>query len=116
MDAVLHKHAGKWRGKLQQLSQVIDGAKVQGFRDIVQQRELAVIQPDSRQIKTAFQREQLQLSYFAIRGPFGQRLQIQGSLPAYHDRRSPLKASSRGLLVTQGSVKREWSLLFVVQV
>lgn len=71
MDAVLHKHAGKLRGKLQQLTQVIDGAKVQGLRDIVQQRELAVIQPDSRQIKAAFQRQKLQLEYLAIRGPLG---------------------------------------------
>jgi hypothetical protein len=59
MDALLHKHAGEWRDKLQQLTQVIDGAKVHRFRCIVQQRELAVIQPYSRQIKTAFQRQQL---------------------------------------------------------
>src|SRR3989344_4050140 len=92
MDTLLHKHAGEWWDKLQQLTQMINGVKVNRLCFIGQQRELAVIQSDSRQIKTAFQRQQLQLSYFSLRGPFGQRLQIQHSLPAYQGRRSPVYA------------------------
>jgi hypothetical protein len=78
MDTLLHERAGKWPDMLQHPTQVIDGAKVHRLPRIIQQRELAVIQPDTCQIETAFQREQLQLSYFDIRGPFVQRLQIEG--------------------------------------
>jgi hypothetical protein len=71
MDTLLHERAGKWPDMLQHPTQVIDGAKVHRLPRIIQQRELAVIQPDSRQIKAAFQRQKLQLEYLAIRGPLG---------------------------------------------
>jgi len=106
MGALMYERAGKWRGMPQHLTQVIDGTKAHRLRCVVQQRELAVIQPDSRQIKTAIERQQLQLSHFATFGPFDQRLQIQGPLPAYQGRRSPLYAKK---LPLSAGVKRSIS-------